>query len=419
MAEAHPAVRDPSAALEQLADDETGRALLAVAERAPGLWLVGGAVRDAMLGRRGRELDVAVEGDPLPAARALAADLGGRVTEHPTFGTASVHDGDGCVRVDLARTRRETYARPGALPDVEPAPLTEDLARRDFSVNAIAVALEPARRGEVHSVAHALDDLLEGRLRVLHDASFTDDPTRLLRLARYAGRLGFFPEEHTRLLAGRAVTAGALDTVSGPRVGAELRLALAEPRATAVLAELARLGLLDALHPRLRYDEALSERALGLLSADGRRDLLLLAAVALPLSLSAAPEPAAELRAWLDRLEFEAGERDRVVAAATAVPTLVNALGRARRGSELRAAAGRVPVEGIALAGALGPADAARRWLLQLRHVTLQIDGHDLLAAGIAEGPDIGRRLAAVLDLRLDGALEPGREAELEAALGA
>lgn len=393
-----------------------GPELLEVAGRCPErVELVGGAVRDILLGARPRELDAVVHGDAGDVARELAERLGARLTLHGRFGTALV-EAPG-VRVDLATTRAESYPEPGALPVVGPGEPEEDLARRDFTVNAIAVGLSAEDAGRLRSVRHALEDLAAGRLRVLHDASFVDDPTRLLRLARYASRLDFDPEEHTRLLAALAVDGGALATVSGARLGAELRLALTERHPLAALRELDRLRVLGALHPRLRFEEPLSTTALELLPGDGRADLLLLAAAALPLSLSAEPEQRGELRLWLERLEFPAADRDLVVAAVTEVPRLLDALPAAASPSRLRAAVGRAPMEAVALAGALGPADPARRWLEDLRAVRLEITGDDLLEAGVAAGPEIGRRLSAALDRRLDGELAPGREAELRAAL--
>jgi tRNA nucleotidyltransferase (CCA-adding enzyme) len=411
------APHDPLTALEQLPRSAAGRALLLMAEQTPGLWLVGGFVRDALLGRRARELDVIVEGDAAAVARALAELLGATVVEHEQFLTAQIIDADGRVLLDVATARRETYPQPGALPVVEPATLEEDLLRRDFSINAMAVSLRDDDGERSRTAPHALDDLATGRLRVLHDESFIDDPTRLLRLARYGARLAFDPDEHTRLLAGRAVSGGALGTLTGARIGAELRLLLSEREAIDALVELDRLGAIHALHPRLRLQRDLCASALALLPRDGRRDLLLVAALALPLSLSAGEDATAELRAWLNRLEFTAADRDRVLAAAAAVPRLVDALDGAARASQVRAAAVGVPVEGVALAGALGPRIPAYEWLWRWRHVRLEITGEDLLAAGVPGGPEIGRRLSQALDRRLDGGLAAGREAELAAAL--
>src|SRR3954451_15132627 len=154
-----------------------------------GAHLVGGAVRDVLLGGEAVDLDVAVEGDAAAAARTAAERVGGRVREHERFATATVEADD--LAFDVARARRERYPAPGALPEVEPASLEEDLLRRDFTVNTLAAALGPPTPGELRSAPGALEDLETRRLRVLHDDSFTDDPTRLLRLVRYAARLRF------------------------------------------------------------------------------------------------------------------------------------------------------------------------------------------------------------------------------------
>jgi tRNA nucleotidyltransferase (CCA-adding enzyme) len=430
-------VPPPADLLERLRGEPGGRELLELAP--PDAFLVGGAVRDLLLGRRPRELDVVVEGGGSPFgdsaalfAGALARRFGVLAGSYERFGTEIVEWRDG--RIDIVTARRERYPAPGALPEVESAPLDDDLLRRDFTVNAIALALDGERSGELHESprAPALEDLRAGRLRVLHERSFLDDPTRLWRLARYRARLGFAVEEHTAQLADTAVAGGALQTVSGARVGTELRLALAEPDPLAVLVELERLGLLTALHPRLRFESPLARRALELLPADGGRaggaevgrpDLLLLSALVLPLALRAdggvGGHPKPEIAALLDRLEFPAAERDRVAAAAVAVPRLVEELPHLATPSQLRALVLPVPPEGVALAGAVSEpaASAARRWLEEVRHVRLAITGDDLLAAGVPQGPEVGHRLEAALRMRLDGELADGSEAELAAAL--
>ncbi len=203
----------------------------------PGVHVVGGAVRDALLGRPPRELGLVVEGDAVAVARRAAERVGGTLTVHERVGTATVAAGE--IVVDLASARRERYARPGALPDVElGATIEDDLARRDFTVNAIAIRLTD---GAVTEWEGARDDLSAGVLRVLHDRSFVDDPTRMLRMVRYAARLGFQPDLHTATLVDPAL----LDTVSGDRAGMELRLALREP--PEALRELDRRGLGRAL----------------------------------------------------------------------------------------------------------------------------------------------------------------------------
>ena len=371
-----------------------------------GVHVVGGAVRDLLLGGTPFDLDLVVEGD----AAAFAASLGGALKVHDRFGTSTVIlDG---FAYDIARARRETYARPGALPDVEPAGLAEDLLRRDFTVNAIAVALTGAEPGELTAAPDALEDLEARRLRVLHDGSFIDDPTRLLRLARYAGRLGFEIEPHTRSLADAAIDGGALGTISGSRLGTELRLLSREDDPVTGLLAVRDLGIDRALHPGFGLeDEALARRALGMLPADGRPDRL---AVAVP----ARGVPAGELTGLLDGLAYEADDRNAIVAAATSASDLARALAAAETPSGIAAAAAGAPPELVALAGALGPDRQAREWLERLRHVRLSIDGSDLLAAGVPQGPAIGRGLRAALAAKLDHRAE-GRDQELAEALHA
>ena len=383
-----------------------GGVLLERLEDEPPVYLVGGALRDLLMSGSPAELDLVVEGDPM----AVATRLGGEAVVHDRFGTSTVRlDG---FRYDIARARRERYARPGALPDVEPASLKDDLQRRDFTVNAIATALGGEAAGALKAVPGALADLQARLLRVLHDRSFSDDPTRLLRLARYRGRLGFEIEPRTLELALAAIAAGALASVSGSRIGAELRLLGREPDPVAALIALRELGLDAAIHRGFGLtDPELGRRALALLPSDGRHSVLVLGAAALEI-------PPQELRGTLDGLAFSASEREAIVATAVGAERLADSLGRVRRPSEIAAAAGEASPELVALAGSLGAAEAAREWLDHLRHVRLEIDGRDLLAAGVPEGPSVGRALRAALAAKLEGRA-PDREAELAVALRA
>lgn len=374
----------------------------------PRLHVVGGTVRDLLLGGLPLDLDLVVEGDAAELARQLADGLGGEVVVHDRFGTATVTAG--ARSYDLVRARAERYARPGALPDVRPGTLAEDLARRDFTVNAIASTLA----GRLDAVEHALDDLDARRLRVLHAQSFRDDPTRLLRLVRYATRLGFAVEPETARLADEAIAGGALATVTATRIGRELRLLLREPSAAAALAWVCSWGDGDALVPGLSFDAELAERARGLLAPDGREDLLLLAV--------ASGRVGPRLGSWLDALGFSARERETVAAAAQRSSHVADRLRAAGdRPSQICAALRGAGPELAALAGARGGEEAAAavaRWRDELRAVRLEIDGDDLRAAGVPQGAAIGRGLAGALAAKLDGAAS-GREAELAAALTA
>ena len=335
-------------------------------------YLVGGAVRDLLLGRDRADMDVAVEGD----VAELARRLGGEVRRHERFATAAVLLNG--LEVDLAATRSETYPRPGALPEVRPASLAADLARRDFTVNAMAVPL--AGHPELIDPHGGLQDLQRGQLRVLHPGSFVDDPTRAVRAARYAARYGFTLEPQTAELCRRT----DLSTVSRDRRDAELRKLAAEPAAGRAFELLAEWGVLD-----LGPDAVALARAVGELAAtEPWRDVV--------------PRADAVLAAALGRSVGEAREL------ASAEP--------ARPSEAVERARGRTGVE-LVLARALG-AEWLERYVAEWRGVRLEIDGKDLIEQGVREGPAVGRGLAEALRAKLDGEVH-GREDELRAALAA
>lgn len=370
------------------------------------VFLIGGAVRDLMLGREPRELDLTVESELGP----VIEQLGAAATVHDRFGTATLTLGG--FQYDLARTRRETYEQPGALPTVSPARLDEDLERRDFTVNAVALAIAGPRRGLLVALPSAFADLRARELRVLHDSSFTDDPTRLMRLALYASRLQFAIEPHTLELAREALDGGALQTVSGERAGAELRRLAYEPDPVAAFEALAELGIDEALAPGFGLrDPELARRALALLPPEGDRATLTIATAGLDLPGRALPQ----LLAWF---AFEAPQRDAISAAAAGARQLADALEQAQRPSQIAAAVGKAGLEAVALAGAFGADQAAHSWLERLRFVALEIDGNDLLAAGVPSGPAVGAGLRAALAAKLDGRTG-GRDDELAEALRA
>jgi len=346
-----------------------------------GVFLVGGAVRDLLRAETPEDLDLAVEGELGP----VLARLGEPAARHERFGTATVIVGG--RRIDLARTRAESYPRPGALPEVRPAGIGEDLRRRDFTVNTLALDLAS---GELRSVPGAEADVAAGRLRVLHPRSFADDPTRLLRMARYAGRLGFRVEEETGARARAAVCGGALGTVSGPRIGTEVGLLAREP--LAAWAALRELGADEAIVPGFGLrDPDLAARALERLGPDDHPDRVVLALV-----FAGVEDPHALAR----RLGLPAPE------------PVVAVRGRSR--TEV-ADALRSP-EQAAIAAALGGEEEAGWWLEEGRRLALEITGDDLRAAGVAPGPEMGRALRAVLAAKREGEVS-GRPAELAFAL--
>ena len=262
----NPNLRAQLATLPAAAHTLLTRCAAAAREQGTTPYLVGGAVRDFLLGRPTLDLDLVVVGDALAVARTAQAQLGGDLTLHEAFGTATLALPDG-LAIDLITARRETYPFPGALPLVIPATLDEDLRRRDFAINALAVALAPHEFGTLIDPLDGRSDLAAGHIRILHDASFRDDPTRLLRAIRYAARFSADGPRHfdlppeTAAHFAAAVATGALHTVSAQRSAHEFVRLLAEPAAAAMVARLAAAALLAQIEPRLRWDDATSPPA--------------------------------------------------------------------------------------------------------------------------------------------------------------
>ena len=372
-------------------------------------YLVGGAVRDLLLGEDPKDVDIAVEGDARSVGRAVAERLGSDAREYERFGTATVETPDSTY--NFATTRQETYDAPGALPRVTPASLAEDLGRRDFAINAMAVGLTGDDLGHLYDPFGGVADMQAGVVRVLHERSFLDDPTRLLRALRYATRLGFALDPETERLAREAVAADALSTVSGARIRDELMDLLRETDAPSGIERMRELEIHSALHPELDPDpELVASAALGATAIGADRGIAALAAL-----IEEAPE---KLDLWLGDLHLLAEERDAAARGARVAPRIAMALReREHSPSELRALLGREPLEALAVALALrAPSEPVLRWISDLRPVQLEISGADLLAAGVPEGPALGRALDETLNRKLDGLLS-GRDAELETAL--
>jgi tRNA nucleotidyltransferase (CCA-adding enzyme) len=371
-------------------------------------YLVGGAVRDLLLGGRAVDLDVAIEGDARAAGRELSERLGGELVEHERFGTATVRAGD--LSLDLATTRREHYSVPGALPEVEPAGLAEDLGRRDFTINAMALGLSGDDLGELHDPYDGRRHLEQGAIVVLHGQSFVDDPTRLLRALRYEARFGFRMDEQTERLAREAAAGAGFSTVSGARVRDELLDLLREDTAPDAVARMHELSLDRAVDPQLEADPDLVAGA-QLACAETGADRVLAGLAAL---VSSSPEA---LAPWVEDLNLGRPATDAVLRAALKGPQLASTLREELVPSAVHALLSCEPSEALAVALAKrAPADPVLRYVADLRGVRLEISGEDLLAAGIPESPELGRALAETLRRKLDGEVS-GRDDELALAL--
>jgi len=389
-------VRDLLETIGRIAEEQDGRA-----------YLVGGLVRDLWRGATParRDLDIVVEGDGPVLARDLARALGGSVVEHRRFLTASV-DTPRFGRIDVATSRSERYEAPGALPRVLPAAIADDLRRRDFTVNAMAIELSSRDFGLIDPLGGRLD-LARRRLRLLHPLSYVEDPTRIFRAARYAARLGLSPDRATTRAQALALRLAPFAALAGQRVAAELELIAREPQAGTILLRLGRSGAFRLLDAGYQFTTA-SRRRLAALAealawARGRGldvDAVGLVALALADSRRAAGT-------LFTKLGFAGGplavlERAHADAAARAA-RLTAAGAPSARARELR---GSPPLE-LAWLWLIGDREVrdAVDWFAALDPRVVSLSGDDIVALGVPRGPAVARVLAEMRDARLDGRL--------------
>jgi tRNA nucleotidyltransferase (CCA-adding enzyme) len=372
-----------------------------VLEALPGpSYLVGGTVRDLLLGRPPRfDFDLVVVGDAEGYACELSERLGGTTTTHGRFGTATVRYG-ARAHVDIATARTEGYSEPAALPDVAPAArIEDDLGRRDFTINAMAVSLPDGELVDPFDGRRHLDDRL---VRVLHEESFVDDPTRIFRAARYEARLGFRMDPKTETLA--LLAAPTVGRLSGARVREELYAIFGEDEAPAALARLRSLGVDEAAG--LRFPEHSVLPPLRALDAQYRLELA-------PEHLGLLSIDASEER--LDELKVERRLVRSVTVAHREAAGLRDELAASPSSAEIVEGVERTGVDTALYALALGGHAALRAYFERLRNVSLDLDGDDLAALGLTESPRVGEVLAELRRRKLNGELD-GRAAELAAA---
>jgi len=363
------------------------------------LYLVGGLVRDLLLEKTNIDLDLVVEGSAIDLVGKLADTVEGRTVKHSRFNTATVAWDN--WKVDFATARSETYTRPGALPTVKPGSIREDLFRRDFTVNAMAVSLIPGRYGELIDMYGGVADLGQKAIRVLHNKSFIDDATRIWRAIRYEQRFGFNIEPVTLNLLRRDVE--KLDTISGDRIRHEMELALKEDFPEKVLSRADELGVLDRLHPALRADEWLAEKYNQVRHENTSEK----PAAGSYLALLVYRLDSRALEKLISRLRFSKSIsqtlRDTItlkknIACLTDPALTPGGLYRMLRGYSLQA------VRANLLATT---SDEAQRRILfylgKLSRVRPGLTGADLLRMGVPSGPRMREVLERLLDARLDG----------------
>jgi tRNA nucleotidyltransferase (CCA-adding enzyme) len=364
------------------------------------LYLVGGVVRDLLLERLNLDIDVVVEGDAIRLAQEIAAGIPAKVTTHPRFGTATLKWGKRSV--DFATARAETYARPGALPTVSPGTIADDLSRRDFSINAMAVALNPKNYGELLDPFGGRLDLEKKLVRVLHEKSFVDDATRIWRAVRYEQRLDFRIEPATRLLIKRDLA--MLKTISGDRLRHELDLVLKEEQPEKALVRADEQAVLTKLHPALKADAWLAGTFMAAREQHEKiSPQLYLALLGYRLTSAQAENlisflhlPKATAQVLRDTLSIKSK-----MAGLAAPGQSPSAICGMLHGSELTA------LHAAALAAGTGTAaEHIELYINVLRHVAPTLNGDDLKKLGVAAGPKIKEVLQKLCDARLDGIVD-------------
>jgi len=380
------------------------------------VYAVGGFVRDLLLGVENLDMDVTVEGDGIFFAERFAAGHGCRVRSHHTFGTAVLVFPDGS-KVDVASTRLEYYESPGVLPTVERSSLRHDLYRRDFTINTLALCINEGRFGLLTDYFGGRHDLQQRTVKVLHNLSFVEDPTRVFRAIRFEQRLGFPIAPHTENLIRSAVRMNILEKVGGRRLFNELVLILKEKDPTGAIERMDALGLLPSIHPELRLVPEVARivhEAAGVLTW---YRLLYLDDACEPwqvylLSLCHGLRHE-EFEEAGRRLEIPARMIARVFSQRRQALGMLDALQRrVRRGPEIRnseiyAWFHGLPLEILLYLAAAASQEAVRRYvslyLTRLRRVRCSVDGTALKALGLQPGPDFGRIMERLLTARLDG----------------
>ncbi|MDA8164709.1 MAG: CBS domain-containing protein [Desulfobacteraceae bacterium] len=385
-------------------------------------YAVGGFVRDLLLHQKNFDLDIVIEGDGIEFARRLAGQLGGTMNSHEKFGTAVVKLPDGFT-IDVATARLEYYEYPAAMPTVELSSIKLDLYRRDFTINAMAVHLNPNRFGTLVDFFNCQNDIKERRIRVLHNLSFVEDPTRIFRAVRFEQRMQFRLGGHTERLLKGAVKMDLFNRAYGRRFFNELRLILAEKDPLPIIRRLAQLDLLKFLHPGLQLDQRLAN-----ILEDTQRTLdwyrlLYLEVPCLPwlvyLLALLARATAKEVMEFCERLEVPERYRTVLLEEKVNVAKIVRTFNQRSllQPSEIYWLLQDLTEEGLLHLMSMTRKKAGKKavsgYVTTLRHVRTELRGADLKEMGYPPGPLYRTILNHLLEARLDGRIH-NRADEIE-----
>ena len=377
------------------------------------VYAVGGFVRDLLLGIPNLDLDMVVEGDGIRFAKALAQRYQARVTTHDRFGTATMTLADGQT-LDVATARTESYEAPGALPTVQRSSIKEDLRRRDFTINTLAIRLNADHPGELVDLHGGLRDLQNKTIRVLHGLSFIDDPTRVFRAIRLEQRLGFQLDQDTVVLMTEAVKMGLLHRLSPSRLSAELHHVLSERAPVKTLARLAGYNVLQFIHPRLKWSPGLARLMKAVENAVAWHAKFSLGPLASPwvvygmALLDALPQPA--VQETLARLTLPRRQTQSLLRTSQESTRLLRTLDRTVKPSETFRALHDFPEETLMFLMAKTRSKRAKQKIADMfttyRRMRPIFNGTDLKTLGLKPGPLFNRILDRLLDARLDGTVE-------------
>ncbi len=405
---------------------------IAAIKRTP-IYFVGGIVRDLMLGNPPTDIDIVAQGDAIALANELCRQFGGQVYPHHRFGaakwrlTADAWDklapgyarNDAPDEIDFMTARAESYPQPTELPNVQPSHINDDLNRRDFTINALAIRLDNSQQMEILDLHGGIADLKDKVVRVLHDGSFIDDPTRILRAYRFAQRLDFEVESHTSQLIHDALP--LLGRVSGKRIQNEMVASLKEPHPADQIRRLNDNFVLIHIHPELRWHEGMSPAFD--YAAELCRQPMWQAALneddqmVINFLLWMYPHPLYAQKAVASRLRVRKNTQDDIIATRNLLATLSST--SAQQPSEIAQIIKNISSRPRALvtSSAIAAANRHRRivdWIdafqAEWRHLRPALNGNDLLEMGAPAGEKIGDALAALLSARIDGLVANGKE---------
>jgi tRNA nucleotidyltransferase (CCA-adding enzyme) len=372
------------------------------------LYLVGGVVRDLLMGQSNFDLDLVVEGNAIELAQQLKAINKGKITTHPRFNTAKLQWQDWSI--DLATARSETYEKPGALPTVTPGPIDQDLSRRDFTINAMAICLNPGDYGQLVDPHGGRDDLQAKRIRILHQKSFIDDATRIWRALRYEQRLGFHLERNTQTLLQRDIA--RLETISTDRIRYEIECIFKEKCPEKIFNRAGELGVLASLHPSLAGDGVLKEK-FGKARRECHPDApsfdLYLALLAYPLTT----EEIEQLIACLNLPKLSAKTLRDTIAIKNKMRSLStpgispSAIYNLLRDFSPPALEANSLVTQSAVAG-----QAIHLFLNRLKDIQVSLTGDDLIEMGVTPGPQIKEILDLLHQAKLNGKITTRNDEE-------